>query len=104
MMQGYYSKFSDTRSGHAVYSTGDGLTVKVTEVVKDGQKPGSCFNDLIWVGPVINCIHSNFRLNLSIAELGEKLRYRMAEVDKCSKQVKTTNKCFCYACPIDRSN
>jgi hypothetical protein len=75
----------------------------VTEVVSEGVKPLSKYNDLVYVGKVKTFIRNNMKdySNLSISDLLDIANERNNEIIKCNKQFKKANKCFCATCPIN---
>jgi hypothetical protein len=98
---GWYSAASDKKFGHAIYLDKDGLEIKITEVISDGKKPLSKWNDLICVGEVDKCIKTlKVDFNRSVEELLTLAREGLAEQIACQKQFANTNKCFCHTCPL----
>lgn len=98
---GWYSAASDRKFGHCIYTTPDGLEIKITEVISEGKPPMSKWNDLICVGPVDKCIKTlNVDFNRSVEELLILAHKGIAEQAACQKQFPTTGKCFCYTCPL----
>lgn len=103
---GYFSQKAASTIGFVVYRDEFGLDIKVTEVVSEGVKPLSKYNDLVYVGKVKTFIRNNMKdySNLSISDLLDIANERNNEVIKCNKQFKKTNKCFCATCPINNKN
>ena len=98
---GWYSAAADRKYGHCIYTTPDGLEIKITEVISEGKAPMSKWNDLICVGPVDKCIKTmKVDFNRSVEELLDLARKGMAEQASCQKQFATTGNCFCHTCPL----
>lgn len=111
MAYAWYSEHQDKLTGHCLYKTLDGITVKVTEIVSHKEiKPCSKWNDLIYLGEVNECIKGNSfystQNSLPIEKQLNNLYKLYNEMTKtensCKKQFKKTNICFCFKCPIKR--
>jgi hypothetical protein len=110
---GYYSAHQDNKYGHIIYKDNEGNNVKVTEVIDALRKPVSKWNDLVFVGEVTDFVSSTVKIydkpsQMSEAEYLKELYNRaleaLANQNKCQKQFKVTNKCFCHTCPIKNIN
>lgn len=99
---GWYSAGADKKFGHAVYTTPEGLEVKVTEAVSSADaKPGGLWNDFVYVGEIVQCVRSNpIKLDISPLELLNEIQEQIQEQKSCKAQFSGTGKCFCYTCPI----
>jgi len=58
ILDAYYSSEAAELHGYAIYKNGWGREVTVTEVVTAGKKPGSVWEDLRFVGKVIEFVES----------------------------------------------
>lgn len=99
---GYYSAAADRKFGHALYKTPDGITVRVTEAVSGiDKKPGSKWNDLLFIGEITDCIQPyKVDRNPSVYQLLAVAQKELSEQKACRKQFPETGKCFCYTCPV----
>lgn len=98
---GWYSAGADKKFGHAVYTTPEGLEVKVTEAVSSADaKPGGLWNDFVYVGEILRCVRTNPIKEISPTELLNAIQEDIQEQKTCKAQFPQTGKCFCYTCPI----
>ena len=111
MSYAWYSEHQDKFSGHCLYKTLDNLIIKVTEITSFKEtKPLSRWNDLIYLGEVNECIKvnkqsikgidSSIPIENQMGKLFEIANDMLYKEIACKKQFKTTQKCFCFTCPV----